>query len=234
MFRSGQMGQVRKVIVEYLQDFLVFPHEKHGMKQAVWRTDPAQAGLGGTLGDAGVHCINLLEYVIGERVSAICADKCTFLPDRKLDEDVNIMLSLSGGGKGMMTVSQIATGEENALRLRVYAEHGAVLWDQENPNELRVYRYGEPRQTLTRGHAEYLSAAATDATRVPTGHTEGYLEAFATIYVGVVRAIRRHLAGEPLAAEEYQLPSVRDGLRGMQFIAQTVASAEAGSVWMPL
>jgi predicted dehydrogenase len=234
MFRSGQMGQVRKVIVEYLQDFLMFPHEKHGLKQAVWRTDPAQAGLGGTLGDGGVHCIHLLEYVIGERVSAVCADKSTFLPDRKLDEDVNIMLRLEGGGKGMMTVSQIATGEENALRVRVYAEHGAVLWDQENPNELRVYRYGEPRQTLTRGHAEYLSAAATDATRVPTGHTEGYLEAFATIYVGVVRAIRRHLAGDPLSTEEYQFPTVYDGLRGMRFIAQTVASAEAGSVWMPM
>lgn len=231
MFRSGQMGQVRKVIVEYLQDFLMFPHEKHGMKQAMWRTDPAQAGLGGTLGDAGVHCINLLEYVTGDRVSAVCADKSTFLPDRKLDEDVNILLRLKGGGKGVMTVSQIATGEENALRLRVYAENGAVLWDQESPNELRVYRYGEPRQILTRGHGEYLSQAATDATRVPTGHTEGYLEAFATIYVGVVRAIRRHLEGKPLSTEEYEFPTVYDGLRGMQFIAQTVASAEAGSVW---
>jgi len=234
LFRSGKMGQVRKVIVEYLQDFLMVPHEKHGVKQAVWRTDPTQAGLGGTLGDAGVHCINLLEYVTGERVSAVCADRSTFLPDRKLDEDVNILLRLKGGGKGVMTVSQIATGEENALRLRVYAEYGAVLWDAENPNELRVYRYGEPRQILTRGHAEYLSAAATDVSRVPTGHAEGYLEAFAAVYVGVVRAIRRHLDGNPLPTEEYQFPTVYDGLRGMQFIAQTVASAEAGATWMPM
>jgi len=234
MFRSGKMGQLRKVIVEYLQDFLMFPHEKHGMKQAVWRTDPAQAGLGGTLGDAGVHCLNLVEYVTGETVTAVCADKSTFLPDRALDEDVNILLRLSGGGKGMMTVSQIATGEENALRLRAYASEGAVLWDQENPNELRVYRYGEPRQILTRGHGEYLSAPATKATRLPTGHTEGYLEAFATIYAGVTRAIRSHLAGQPLRTEEYEFPTVYDGLRGMKFIQQTVASAEAGSVWMPL
>jgi len=234
MFRSGEMGQVRKVIVEYLQDFLMFPHEKHGVKQAVWRTDPAQAGLGGTLGDAGVHCIHLLEYVSGERVTAICADRSTFLPDRELDEDVNVLLRLEGGGKGLMTVSQIATGEENALRVRVYAERGAVLWDQENPNELRVYRYGEPRQILTRAHKEYLSPAATDATRVPTGHTEGYLEAFATIYVGIARAIRRHLDGHPLSTDEYEFPTVYDGVRGMQFIAQTVASAEAGSVWVPM
>ena len=234
MFLSGEMGQVRKVIVEYLQDFLVFPHEKHGQKQALWRTDPAQSGLGGTLGDCGTHALNLLEFVTGDPVTGVCADTSTFLPDRKLDEDANILLRFKGGGKGVMTVSQIATGEENGLTLRAYASKGAILWEQENPNELKVYRYGQPRQVLTRGHGEYLSKAANEATRVPTGHPEGYLEAFATIYCGAVEAIRRHITGEPMKVSEYAFPTVYDGLRGMQFIASAVKSAAAGSVWVPV
>jgi len=234
MLRSGEMGQVRKVIVEYLQDFLVFPHEKHGQKQAMWRVDPVQAGRGGILGDCGTHCLNLLEYVTGETVVEVCAEKTTFLPDRALDEDADILLRLRGGGKGVMTISQIATGEENALTLRVYGSQGAVKWEQENPNTLAVYRYGQPRQTLTRGHGEYLSPAATRSTRVPTGHPEGYLEAFATIYCDVAEAVRRHIDGRPMTAAEYAFPTVHDGLRGMRFAHQALASAEAGSVWMPV
>ncbi|NIO04095.1 MAG: Gfo/Idh/MocA family oxidoreductase, partial [Proteobacteria bacterium] len=150
LFASGEMGTVRKVIVEYLQDFLTYPHEKEGQKQAVWRVDPSQAGIGGTLGDCGTHCVNLLEYITQDPISQVCADKTTFLPDRVLDEDVNVLLRLKNGGKGILTVSQIATGEENNLRVRIYASKGAILWQQENPNYLEVYRYGEPRQILTR------------------------------------------------------------------------------------
>jgi predicted dehydrogenase len=234
LFASGQMGTVRKVIVEYLQDFLMYPHEKHGQKQAVWRVDPAQSGLGGTLGDVGTHALNLTEYVTGEKVVALCADKSTFLPGRKLDEDANILLRFAGGGKGVMTVSQIATGEENALTLRVYASQGAVQWVQENPNYLKLYRYGQPRQTLTRGHAEYLSEAATAATRIPTGHPEGYLEAFANIYRGAVRAIRGHADGRPIGVEEYDFPTIDDGVRGMEFVTKAVESAEAGSKWVDM
>ena len=233
LFRGGGMGQVRKVIVEYLQDFLAFPHEQHGQKQALWRVDPAQAGIGGTLGDCGCHTINLLEYVIGPEVAAVCADKSTFLPGRVLDEDVNFLLRLRGGGKGLMTVSQIATGEENALTLRIYAEKGAVKWAQENPNYLDVYRYGEERRTLTRASG-YLSQAAAGATRVPPGHPEGYLEAFATIYEGFVRAVRAHLDGRPLALSEYAFPNVRDGVRGMEFIAAAVDSANRNAAWVEL
>jgi predicted dehydrogenase len=234
LFRSGKMGSVRKVIIEYLQDFLMYPHEKHGQKQAMWRVDPAQVGLGGTLGDAGCHCMNLLEYVTGDLVSEMCADKSTFLPDRKLDEDVNILVRLAGGGKGIMTVSQIATGEENNLRIRVYASEGAILWEQENPNYLQVYHYNEPRQTLTRAHGEYLSEAATACTRVPTGHNEGYLEAFATIYCGVTEAIRRHVDGTRMKTEDYNFPTVHDGYRGMLFINKAVESADNGSTWVTL
>jgi predicted dehydrogenase len=233
LFRTGEMGQVRKVVVEYLQDFLMVPHEKLGQKQAAWRVDPAQSGIGGTLGDVGTHCVNLLEYVTGDPITELCADKSTFLPDRKLDEDVNALLRFKAGGKGVLVISQVCTGEENGLRLRIYAERGAIGWAQENPNYLDLYRYGEPRQTLTRGQG-YLSDAAKVSTRIPTGHPEGYLEAFATIYCDVVRAIRRAIDGVPMTTEEYEFPTVYDGLRGMQFIDAAVESCEKGSVWVSM
>jgi predicted dehydrogenase len=233
LFQSGAMGTVRKVIVEYLQDFLMVSHEKLGQKQAAWRTDPAQSGLGGTLGDVGSHCLNLLEYVTGDPVVELCADKSTFLPDRTLDEDVNMLLRFKDGGKGVLTISQVATGEENGLTLRVYGSQGAISWAQENPNYLTVYRYGEPRQVLTRGQG-YLSEPAKACTRIPTGHPEGYLEAFATIYCGVVRAIRKHLDGEPLKTDQYDFPTVYDGLRGMQFIDRAVESSKRGAAWVSL
>jgi predicted dehydrogenase len=233
LFRSGMLGGVRKVVVEYLQDFLMYPHEKEGMKQAVWRTDPEQAGVGGTLGDVGSHCINLLEYITGDPVARLCADKSTFLPDRELDEDANILLRLKGGGKGVMTISQIATGEENALRIRAYASDGAVRWAQENPNYLDLFRYGKERQTLTRA-SDYLSDAAAEATRIPVGHPEGFFEAFANVYMGAAEAIRKHIDGKPMKKEEYNFPTVYDGLRGMAFIYAAVESCEKGSVWVDL
>jgi len=233
MFQSGEMGTIRKAIVEYLQDFLMVPHEKLGQKQAEWRVDPERSGIGGTMGDVGTHCVNLLEYVTGDPISELCADKSTFLPDRVLDEDVNALLRFEGGGKGILNISQVATGEENGLTLRVYASEGAIKWAQENPNYLEVYRYGEPRQTLTRGQG-YLSDAASEATRIPTGHPEGYLEAFGNIYVGFAEALRRHIDGNPMKTEEYNFPTVYDGLRGMQFIYAAVESANNNSTWVSM
>ena len=233
MFRSGEMGQVRKVIVEYLQDFLMVPHEKLGMKQAEWRVDPAQSGIGGTMGDVGTHALNLMEYVTGDPVREICADLSTFLPDRELDEDVNALMRFEGGGKGLLTASQISTGEENGFTLRVYAEQGAIRWAQETPNHLDVWRYGEPRQTYTRAQG-YLDATAAAAGRIPPGHPEGYLEAFAQIYVGAVAAIRRHIDGEPMATGDYDFPTVYDGQRGMQFIYRAVESSQNGATWVAM
>ena len=231
LFQSGEMGTVRKVLVEYLQDFLMVPQEKLGSKQAAWRVDPAQSGIGGTMGDVGTHCVNLLEYVTGDPIAQICADKSTFLPDRKLDEDVNALLRFRGGGKGMLTISQVACGEENGLILRVYGTQGAIKWAHENPNYMEFYRYGEPRRTLARS-AGYLCQAASEVTRIPPGHPEGYLEAFATIYAGAIQAIRRHIDGAPLKTEEYKFPTVYDGLRGLQFINAAYESAVKGSVWV--
>jgi predicted dehydrogenase len=233
LFQSGSMGSIRKVIVEYLQDFLMVPHEKLGQKQAAWRVDPAQSGMGGTLGDVGTHCVNLLEYVTGDPINELCADKSTFLPDRTLDEDVNCLLRLKGGGKGVLTISQVATGEENSLKLRVYASEGAILWAQENPNYLELYRYGKPRQTLARAQP-YLSDAAGDCTRIPPGHPEGYLEAFATVYCGVVEAIRQHMDGNPMTTDKYDFPTVYDGRRGLQFITKAVQSCKEGSTWVTM
>jgi len=233
LFKSGEMGSIRKVIVEYLQDFLSYPHEKAGMKQAVWRVDPAQSGIGGTLGDVGTHCMNLLEYITGDPVVQLCADKSTFLPDRKLDEDVNMLLRLKGGGKGVLTISQVAIGEENGLKIRIYASKGAVVWAQENPNYLELYRYGEPGQTLTRASG-YLSEIAAGSSRIPCGHPEGYLEAFANIYAGAAEAIRSYIDGKPLPTDRYNFPTVYDGLRGMEFIYKAVESCDKGSIWVSL
>jgi predicted dehydrogenase len=233
LFRSGEMGTVRKVIVEYLQDFLMVPQEKLGSKQAAWRVDPAQSGIGGTMGDVGTHCVNLLEYVTGDPIVQICADKSTFLPDRKLDEDVNALLRFKSGGKGVLIISQVCCGEENDLILRAYGTQGAIKWVQENPNAMELYRYGEPKQMLTRSQG-YLSHAAAEVTRIPPGHPEGYLEAFATVYAGVIEAIRRYIDGKPMKTEEYKFPAVYDGLRGMQFIYAAYESATKGSVWVNL
>ncbi len=233
LFQSGEMGTVRKVIVEYLQDFLMVPHEKLGQKQAEWRVDPKRSGIGGTMGDVGTHCVNLVEYVTGDPIVELCADKSTFLPDRVLDEDVNALLRFKNGGKGVLTISQIATGEENSFTLRVYGSEGAIRWAQENPNYLDLYRYGQPRQILTRGQG-YLCDAAGAATRIPTGHPEGYLEAFANIYVGFAEAIRRYCDGSPMKTEEYNFPTVYDGLRGLQFIYAAVESAENNSTWVAM
>ena len=210
------------------------PLEKQGSKQAAWRTNPAESGVGGAIGDIGTHALNLVEYVTGDQVAEVCADMSTFLPDRRLDEDVNALLRLKGGGKGVLTVSQVATGEDNALRLRVYASEGAILWSQENPNYLEIYRHGKPREMLSRGHAEYLASAASGVTRIPTGHPEGYLEAFANIYSGAIDAIRRHIDGKPMQPSEYDFPTVHDGVRGVRFIHKAVESARAGGVWIRL
>jgi predicted dehydrogenase len=234
LFRSGQMGTVRKVIVEYLQDWLMEPLEKQGSKQAAWRTNPAESGVGGAIGDIGTHAFNLVEYVTGDPVSRVSADMSTFLPDRRLDEDVNALLRFRNGGKGVLTVSQVATGEENGLRLRVYASKGAILWSQENPNYMEVYRHGHPRETLSRGRSEYLAPSATAVTRTPWGHPEGYLEAFANIYAGAIEAIRRHVDGNPMPPPEYDFPTVHDGVRGVRFIYAAVESAGKDGAWVEM
>jgi predicted dehydrogenase len=225
---SGELGDLRKVLVEYTQDWLMEALEARGNKQAAWRTDPARAGLGGCIGDIGIHALNLLEFVTGREVEALCADLTSFVSGRRLDDDANVLLRLGGGAKGTLVCSQVACGEENRLSLRIYGSRAGLEWHQQEPNTLIVKPAGRPWSLLRVGRG-YLSEAAKAATRLPPGHPEGYLEAFANIYRAFMRDVRRVAAGEA-PARDY--PGARDGLRGLRFVAQAVASAQAGSVWL--
>jgi predicted dehydrogenase len=230
MVRAGQLGEIRKVMVEYTQDWLSEQVEARGNKQAAWRTDPQRAGIGGSVGDIGTHAQNLLEFVTELKIEALCADLTSFVAGRRLDDDANILLRLRGGAKGTLVCSQIACGEENRLSLRVYGTKAGLEWHQQDPNALIYKAAGSPWTRLSTGQG-YMSEAAKRATRTPPGHPEGYLEAFANVYRDFMADIRRLDAGQSPARAA---PGVRDGLRGLRFVAQAVASSAAGSVWLPL
>jgi predicted dehydrogenase len=230
MVRAGRLGEIRLCLIEYTQDWLMEPLERRGNKQAGWRMDPARAGLGGCVADIGTHAANLLEYVTDTPIEAVCADLSSFVEGRRLDDDAHMMLRLAGGAKGTLVCSQIACGEENRLSLRVYGSHAALEWQQQEPNTLLFKPANRPWERWRTGHG-YMSAAAQAATRLPPGHPEGYLEAFANIYRGFMQDVRRVASGEP-PARDY--PGVQEGLRGLRFVAQAVASSRAGSQWQRL
>ncbi len=230
MVRAGKLGEIRKVLIEYTQDWLMEPLEQGGHKQAAWRTDPRRAGPGGSVGDIGSHAANLLEFVTGERIESVCADLTSFVPGRQLDDDANMLIRLTGGAKGTLSCSQIACGEENRLAIRVYGSRAGLEWQQQEPNTL-IYKPAAGPWELLRTGQGYMSEAARAVTRTPPGHPEGYLEAFANIYRGFIADVRRLAAGEP-PLRDY--PGVEEGLRGLRFIEQAVASSQAGSRWMSL
>ncbi|MBK1682842.1 Gfo/Idh/MocA family protein [Rhodoferax fermentans] len=228
MVRSGVIGAVRKVIVEYHQGWLATAVEASGNKQALWRTDPAQSGLAGALGDIGSHAENLLASVTGLEVEAICADLGTLGVGRTLDDDVNLLLRLRGGVRAVLVASQICVGCENDLRLRVFGSTGTLDWRQEQPSQLWHLPLGESARLLTRGSVG-LCAAATQATRLPTGHPEGFIEAFANIYLGVAEDIRARLDGSQATTADY--PRVEDGARGVYFINKVLQSSHSQDKW---
>lgn len=230
LVRQGAIGTIRKVLVEYLQDWLMEPLEQSGNKQAEWRTDPARSGVAGSLGDIGTHGENLLEFITGLRISSLCADLSTFIEGRRLDDDANILLRLENGGKGILTCSQIAAGEENALTIRVYGSKAGLEWHQQEPNTLFFKPHGQPQQILRTAQA-YMSEEAQAATRTPAGHPEGFYEAFANIYRLAIADIRRVESGQP-AQGGY--PTIYDGLRGMQFVISAVESSRQGAVWVKM
>lgn len=228
MVRSGVIGEVRKVIVEYHQGWLATAVEASGNKQALWRTDPTQSGLAGALGDIGSHAENLLASVTGLEVEAICADLGTLGTGRTLDDDVNLLLRLRGGVRAVLVASQICVGCENDLRLRVFGSTGTLDWRQEQPNQLWHSPLGESARLLTRGSVG-LCAAATQATRLPSGHPEGFIEAFANIYQGVATDIRARLYGNQATTADY--PRVEDGARGVRFIDKVLESSRSQDKW---
>jgi len=230
MVRAGALGEIRKVLVEYTQDWLMEPLESRGQKQAAWRTDPKRAGSGGSIGDIGSHAANLVEFVTGRAIESVCADLTSFVPGRRLDDDANVLIRIAGGARGTLTCSQIAAGDENRLAIRVYGSRAGLEWQQQEPNTLVHKPAGAPWELLRTGHG-YMSEAARAVTRTPPGHPEGYLEAFANLYRGFIADVRRLAAGEP-ALRDY--PGVEEGLRGLRFIERVVESSRAGSVWLSL
>ncbi len=229
MVAKGDIGKIRVVQVEYPQDWL---SEEQDFKQAEWRTDPARSGAGGSTGDIGTHAHNLACFISGLEVEALAADLDAFVPGRQVDDNAHVMLRFKGGAKGMLWSSQVAPGNENALRIRVYGEKGGLEWAQEDPNYLWVTPLGEPKRLITRNGAGAGEAAAR-MSRVPPGHPEGYLEGFANIYSEAAEAIRAHQAGTtPDAAVLY--PTVQDGLRGVQFVDACVRSSKRNAAWVSM
>ncbi len=232
MVAAGELGALRVVQVEYPQDWLADAAETTGTnKQAEWRTDPARAGAGGSIGDIGSHAHNLACFVSGLKVESLAADLQSFVPGRKLDDNAHILLRFGGGVRGMLWSSQVATGNENALRLRIYGEKGGLEWAQEDPNYLWFTPFGQPKRLLTRAGSG-ASDAANAVSRIPGGHPEGYLEGFANIYTGAAAAIRAIEAGA--TPDLSLLPGLDAGLDGMRFIAAAIRSSQADAAWVTL
>ncbi len=231
MVRRGVLGEIRKVIVEYNQGWLASKVEESGNKQAAWRTDPEKSGISGAVGDIGSHAENLVSTITGLEVSELCADLESFVPGRLLDDDANLLIRYEGGAKGVLIASQVSTGEENALSIRVYGTEGSLKWSQETPNLLVFKPIEAPLQVLTRG-SNYLCEEAKKATRLPPGHPEGFIEAFANIYASVAAAIRVRRGEMDPDGSLWNFPTVYDGARGVHFIEKTVESSRSDKKWL--
>jgi predicted dehydrogenase len=230
MALGGELGAIRVIQVEYPQDWLSTPLERTGQKQAEWRTDPARSGPGGCLGDIGTHAYNLACFVTGLDCEQVAADVTTFVPGRRLDDNVQVMLRFSKGVKGGLWASQVASGNENNLRLRVYGEKAGIEWRQEDPNELIFAPLGAPRRSIRRGSAGAGHAAA-HATRIPSGHPEGYLEAFAQLYKDVAEQITAKLEKRSPNPDALLVPRVEDGVDEVRFVNAVLESSRNGSAW---
>lgn len=231
MVENGDLGRIRKVQVQYLQGWMATAVEDSDNKQAAWRVDPSKSGVGGGLGDIGTHAYNLVEYITGLKVKELAADLGRFGEGRVLDDDGNILLRLENGAKGTMSISQIATGEENNFSIRVYGEKGSLEWHQENPNELITRWLDKPKMIFTpNGHKLYPQALA--ASRIPAGHPEGYLEAFANVYKNFATHVQASLTKSVIETPDY--PTVSDGIRGVRFIHAAVESDKQNSGWVSL
>jgi predicted dehydrogenase len=230
MVREGLLGEVRKVIVEYNQGWLASQLEESGTKQAEWRTDPARSGIAGAIGDIGSHAENLVSTITGLEVAEICADLTTFVSGRRLDDDGNLLIHYEGGAKGVMMASQISAGEENDLRIRIYGTEGGLEWRQEEPNYVYHRPAEEPERVLKRGN-DYLCEEAKKASRLPAGHPEGFIEAFANVYMNVVATIRAKREQVETAGLPWDFPTVYEGARGVHFIEKTVESSKSNEKW---
>ncbi|HHY83924.1 MAG TPA: Gfo/Idh/MocA family oxidoreductase [Verrucomicrobia bacterium] len=228
LVRRGQLGRILKIVAEYPQGWLLDRIEAQGHKQAEWRSDPKRAGASCCVGDIGTHAENLARYITGLEIESLCAEFTTFVPGRKLEDDANLLVRYKGGAKGILYASQVSCGEENNLNIRVYGTKGSLFWRQEHPNELKFQPKGEPARILRRGN-DYVSDVAKKFTRLPFGHPEAFIEAFANIYLEAAAAIRDHIAGKRKG--HYDFPTIDDGVYGMAFIETAVKSAKSNSKW---
>ena len=231
MVAKGDIGNIRKIQVQYLQGWLSTPLEKTGQKQASWRVNPKISGIGGALGDIGTHAENLVEYITGLKIDELAADLGKFGEGRILDDDGNLLLRMENGAKGTMSISQIALGEENNLAIRVYGEKGSLEWHQENPNQLITHWLEAPIKMFT-PNGNDLYPEALSVSRIPAGHPEGYLEAFATIYRNFATHLIATNNGETIKNPDY--PTVKDGVRGMKFIYAAVESDACNTTWVKM
>ncbi len=230
MIAAGDIGDIRLVQVEYVQDWLAEPLEQTGQKQASWRTDPGQSGAGGATGDIGTHAFNLAEFVSGLTLESLAADVHTFVEGRQVDDNAHVMLRFGGGAKGTLWCSQVAPGHENGLTLRIYGSRGSLRWSQEDPNYLTYCPLGEPPRLITRNGAGAGSEAAR-VSRIPAGHPEGYLEGFANIYSDAAAAIQARRDGRAVPAH-LVYPTVHDGVRGVAFVEACIASSKRNGAWV--
>jgi predicted dehydrogenase len=233
MIAAGELGTIRVMQVEYVQDWLTTKVEDTGQKQASWRVDPERAGVGGSLGDIGTHAHNLACFVTGLALRELAADVSRLVPGRKLDDNAHLLLRFENGARGMLWSSQVAPGNENALKLRVYGDTGGLEWQQEHPNQLRFAKVGRPPQVLSRGGPN-LGTAAPRATRIPSGHPEGYLEAFANLYTDLAEQIRARRAKRKPDQAALLVPTVGDGAAGVKFIHAAVESSAKNGAWVAL
>jgi predicted dehydrogenase len=233
MVKTGELGNIRLVHVEYLQDWLTNKEEEGGNKQAEWRTDPARSGPAGSLGDIGTHAFNLARFISGLNVEEVSADLTSFVPGRQVDDNVNVMMRFEGQAKGMLWSTQVAPGNENNLKIRIYGDKGGLEWNQENPNQLMYSPFGEPTRTLTRG-GHGLCDEALRVTRVPAGHPEGYLEGFANVYSDIADALLQCKAGASPESVMQLIPDIGAGVSGMKFISSVIASSKENGKWTKL
>ena len=233
MFAKGMFGKIRKIWVEYPQGWLSKLSEREGNAQAAWRTDPKRSGKAGAMGDIGTHAWHLAEYISGLKITKLCADLNIMVAGRALDDDGNVLLKFENDVSGTLMASQVAAGEENALKFRIYCEKGGLEWAQQEPNTLTVKWLDEPAQILRAGanYTNVLSSFATQNCRTPGGHPEGYLEAFGNIYRNFALTLLAKLEGEEPTKEMLDFPGVDDGIRGMAFIENVVASAQSAEKW---
>jgi len=229
---AGRIGKVRSVQVEYAQDWLTLPLEADGHKQASWRVDPSQTGKGACVGDIGTHAFNLAAFVSGQRLKSVLAEVSTLVPGRKMDDDINVLLRYEGGARGSLWASQVAPGNENGLRVRVYGERGGVEWDGEQPNHLKVTEYGKPPVIYTRGGFGN-GPSATRVTRMPAGLPEGYFECFANIYLDAAELIRAAIEKRAPDPEATVVPQAQEGTDAVRFVDAVIASGQT-STWVDL